>query len=212
MIERTERELTPAEKRTLEQRAKRLEATRTRTMMGSMAAAAVISALLCVATLAASDAPRFVIIAFWTVLALVIGLWVGGENRRDFQRQVRALREGLNHNRARVLRVRSDRVAEFDEVEDEGACYAFQASDDEMVFVCGQQFYADSRFPNSDFSIVEVLASNGAIIDELLRKDGARLEPERRIPVEIKKSLEIPDHLEVVRGDITDLERILPRA
>jgi hypothetical protein len=139
----------------------------------------------------------------------IIGFWVGLESRRGFRLQAGYLRDGLRTNRARVLRVQAAQVVEFEEVEDEGACYAFQVSGDQMLFVCGQEYYADGTFPNDDFSIVEVLASKDVVVEEMMMKAGARVEPERRIPAGVKARLEIPQHLELVRGDISNIEALL---
>jgi hypothetical protein len=49
---------------------------------------------------------------------------------------------------------------EFEGEEDEGACYAFEYGLDASIFVAGQEFY-DDDFPNSDFSIVEILGASG---------------------------------------------------
>jgi len=210
VIQHFERELTATERALLESRAAALDTGHRRGPWQSLAVAFAVGAVLCAATLAASDAPAAVIVPFWAAVMTMIGLWVGLESRRGFRRQAGYLRDGLRSNKARVLRVQSAQVVEFEEVEDEGACYAFQVTGDQMLFVCGQAYYADETFPNDDFSIVEVLASNDVVVEELMMKAGARIEPERRIPAGVKARLEIPQHLDVVRGDISNLEALLP--
>jgi hypothetical protein len=76
--------------------------------------------------------------------------------------------------------VLSERVVEFEEEEDEGACYAFaQDGGASTIFVIGQEFYDDDDFPNSDFAIVEILGGSGRPVDVLVTKRGRKLTPER---------------------------------
>ena len=72
--------------------------------------------------------------------------------------QIPALENALRTNRARAIRVQSERVVEFEEQEDEGACYAFEHDAASVVFIVDQEFYEDDDFPNSDFSMIEILA------------------------------------------------------
>jgi hypothetical protein len=75
----------------------------------------------------------------------------------------------------------------------------------------GQEFYADDNFPNSDFSLATVLGPGNAIVDEIFTKNGAKLEPERRIARDVKDRLTIPDHLEVINADLASIETFLAR-
>jgi hypothetical protein len=172
---------------------------------------AVGCALLAVATLAASDAPASVIIAFWTAMALILTVWIGWpEVRRERQREG-VLNDALRTSRGRATRIASSRMASFDEIEDEGACYAFAIDDHTAVFVVGQQFYESAEFPNDDFELVQVLASNGAVLDELLITHGRKLAPERTIAAAVKATLEIPQLLETVSASLDQIEASLRR-
>jgi hypothetical protein len=175
-------------------------------------AAAAICMLLGILTLLASDAPRLLIIAFWLLIWLVLTLWLGLPWRRLMRGQVKMFSEAIHANRAREIRLQATRVVEFEEEEDEGACYAFDDDGKSAVFVCGQEFYEDDDFPNTDFSIVEILGEQGQTIDAFLIKRGRKLKPERVVPAAVKNRLELPDHLTVVLGTLDHIEESLPRA
>lgn len=100
-------------------------------------------------------------------------------------------------------------MLEFEEIEDEGACYAFQISDEEILFIEGQEFYSSAKFPNTDFEIVRIFDSRGNLAEQLIHKLGIRLKALRQVPAPIKVSLRMPEHLERVRGRLQDLEQIL---
>ena len=99
--------------------------------------------------------------------------------------------------------------AEFEEVEDEGACYAFELSDNRLVFITGQEFYEGARFPSLDFSLVHLLDDAGQTVDLVIEKRGAKAAPARTIPASMKQSLEPPEHLELRPGTIETLEQSL---
>lgn len=77
------------------------------------------------------------------------------------------------------------------------------------MFVVGQEFYEDDDFPNTDFSMVEILGAAGGPIDVLLKKDGRKLPPERVIAASVKNGLELPQHLDVLPVALDRLERTL---
>ena len=168
--------------------------------------------LLWLWTMWASDASRIVITGFWLVAGGAIAMWV----RRDMHVHAGQLREtadrlasALHRNAADVYDVRARAFAEFEEVEDEGACYAFELDGNRMVFISGQEFYESTRFPSLDFSLVYILDEAGAPIDMTIEKRGPRTPAARVIPAAAKSALDIPDHLEVRAGTIDDLERLL---
>ena len=218
-VQELERTLTETEKRELEARIRRLQSIVRFSLPKAATASIIVCGALAALTLVVSDAPRAVIVGFWVALAVLFTLWIGLPGRTGPRRQAMALEAALRYNRARVFRVQSTRVVEFDEIEDEGACYAFDISDGlpagalakagRVIFVQGQEFYADADFPNSDFSLVDVLGPGDVIVDALITKDGARLEPERHIKREVKDRLIIPDHLEMIETDLARLESAL---
>jgi len=211
VIEEFDRPLQPEERDEVARRLDRETSAATTVVFRTGAATASVCVLLALWTLAASDAPRSIVIAFWSVLAVLLTLWIAAPQRRSRARQAAALSDALRANRARELRIQSSRVVEFEEIEDEGACYAFEADNARVLFVCGQEFYADDVFPNADFSLVTVLGSAGQPADSLIQHRGRKLEPERVVKSAIKRALQIPDHLETVAGPLVDIEYRLPR-
>ncbi len=105
--------------------------------------------------------------------------------------------------------MRASGFAEFEEIEDEGACYAFAIDEGRLAFVEGQDFYAGARFPSLDFSLVYVLDEAGQSVDMLIDKRGPKAAPTRIVPAAIKKTLDVPSHLELRAGTLADLERVL---
>jgi len=163
-------------------------------------------------TLLTSDTPWLVVTVFWLVVGGGIALWVGRDARRDagtLEGMARGLESALRRNAADAYDVRARSFAELEEVEDEGACYAYELEHDRLVFITGQEFYASARFPSLDFSLVYVLDERGRPVDMLIEKRGARATPARTIPASVKRRLDVPQHLEVRTGKIDDLEACL---
>ena len=182
---------------------------------GALGKAAISSLLVCgllaMLTSAASDAPLWIILLFWSALGLVFTLWIGVPAQRVMQEHESVLSDALLASRARVTRVQSERVVEFEEEEDEGACFAFDYRDQTSVFIVGQQFYEDDDFPNSDFSIVDLLGTHGRPVDSMLVKAGRKLVPARIVPADIKRLVQVPDHLSVIGAPLDRVEAALPR-
>ena len=160
-------------------------------------------------TLMASDAPRLVVLTFWAGLWAVFTLWIGLPQRKLMRSQIPVLEDALRTNRVHEIRVQSTRVVEFEEEEDEGACYAFETEPGSVTFIVGQEFYEDDDFPNSDFSMIEILGQRGQPVDVLLTKRGRKLVPLRVIPAAMKNRLELPEHLTEVRVSLESVEAAL---
>ena len=165
-------------------------------------------------TLLASDAPWIIITAFWLVVGGGITLWVRKDMRTHaghLEGIARGLESALRRNEADAYDVRASSFAELEEIEDEGACYAFQLDGNRLVFISGQEFYESARFPSLDFSLLYILDERGERVDMFIDKRGARTAPARTIPAGVKKNLDVPDHLEVRIGRIDDLEDSIGR-
>jgi hypothetical protein len=100
-------------------------------------------------------------------------------------------------------------MAELEEEEDEGACYALQLENNKIIFVTGQDDYASAWFPNTDFSLVEIYGDGNVLVEGFIEKNGKKLTPQRTISAKVKSKLRIPDHLEVIDGGPGDLENLL---
>jgi len=168
--------------------------------------------VLWLATILASDAPPLVITGFWLVVGLGLALWTRRDMSRDarsFDAMASRLQSALKANAADDYVVKARAFAEFEEIEDEGACYAFELFDNRLVFILGQEFYEGARFPSLDFSLVDVLDEAGQAVDMLIEKRGAKAAPARTIPASQKGRTELPEHLEVRPGTIDKLEEAL---
>jgi hypothetical protein len=190
----------------------RLAKARTEGMMALVktgGASAAVCGVLAILALFASTAPRALVVAFWALLWLVFTVWIGLPWRRLMRGQEDNLAEAIRTNRAREIRLQTTRVVEFEEEEDEGACYAFDHDGHAAVFIVGQEFYEDNDFPNTDFSMVEILGHRGQAIDVLIVKRGRTLRPERIIPAAVKNGLELPEHLTIVPGELERIEALL---
>jgi len=153
--------------------------------------------------------PWWIITLFWIVVGGAIALWTYIPEKRKLAADLAKFEKAVTQCKAIVVQVRSDRVVEFEEVEDEGACYAFQLQDGRIRFVDGQDYYAAARFPNTDFSLVHILGEDGELLECQITKHGQKLKPVRTITANVKSNLKVPWHLEIIEGNVDDLERLL---
>lgn len=209
LLEPTRRPLTVTEQRLIRARIRSFAARRDRAAAVALPVTGGIVLVLWLLTILASDAPWAIVTGFWLVVGAMLGVWV----RRDmtkpagqFGSMVSGLESALRRNEADVYDIRARSFAELEEIEDEGACYAFELEDDRLVFIAGQEFYEAARFPSLDFSIVYVLDERGATIDMIVDKRGGKTSPARTIGAAAKRTLAVPDHLAVIEGSLEDLE------
>jgi hypothetical protein len=208
VLEFHRRPLKPSEMRLLRARIRSQAARRRRASKVYFPIVGVIILALWLWTVLASDASLVFITAFWLIVGCAITLWVRRDIRRlagNSESMVGGLESALRRNAADVYDVRARAFAEFEEVEDEGACYAFELEGDRLVFVVGQEFYSRARFPSLDFSLVYILDESGRTVDMLIDKRGPRTAPARTIPAAVKGKIDIPQHLETQTGRIDDL-------
>ena len=214
-LEAKRRPLTATERRLLQAKARSLSKRGRRTATIYVPIGAAVIFALWLATIAVSDAPWTIITLFWIVVGGVIGLWVRRDMRKDaghLEGMAERLRSALKRNEADAYDVRARSFAEFEEIEDEGACYAFELEDGRLVFISGQEFYAGAKFPSLDFALVYILDEQSRPVDMLIEKRSPRAAPARTIPGATKQKLELPDHLEMISGRIETLEAVLRQA
>lgn len=207
-----ERALTANERAQVSARLTTAAAGRRAALARTALSSLIVCGLLAIVTFAFSDSPWWLILLFWSALVIVLTLWIGVPEQRTMREHESMLSDALLASRARVWRVQSERVVEFEEREDEGACYAFEYRGQTSVFIIGQQFYEDDDFPNSDFSLVDLLGTHGRTVDSMLVKTGRKLTPVRVVPADVKRLVQIPDHLTVVGAPLDRVEAALPRA
>ena len=211
-LEPTRRPWTSSEQRLVRARIRDLEARGRRGRAVAAPIAGGVVLVLWLATMLASDAPPLVITGFWIVVGLGLALWTRRDMTRDahtFAAIAARLQTALKTNAADVYTVKARAFAEFEEVEDEGACYAFELADNRLVFIAGQEFYEGAKFPSLDFSLVHLLGDAGQTVDLAIDKRGPKARPARTIPSSMKQSLELPEHLELRPGTIETLEQSL---
>jgi hypothetical protein len=206
------RSLTETERRVIRAKIRSLSARGRRASTISFPIAGALILVLWIWTILASDAPWLVVTIFWIVVGGFITLWVRRDMRAhggQLEGMAQRLEAALKRNEADVYDIRAKAFVEFEEIEDEGACYAFDIGDNQLVFVTGQEFYESARFPSLDFSLVYVLDETGQSVDMLIDKRRPKTGPVRTIPAAIKQRLVVPEHLEVRVGRIDNVERSL---
>ena len=208
-LESSRRPLKPAETRFLQAKIKNLSGQGRRTSKVYLPIVAAIIVVLWLVTILVADAPWYVITAFWFVAGAVLALWSARDAKKDaadLESRAQGLQSALRRNAADVYDVQAKDFVEFEEIEDEGASYAFELEDGRALFISGQEFYPGAKFPSLDFSLVYFLDEKSQTVDMQIEKRGSRASPQRLIPAAIKERLEIPEHLETRPGGIAHLE------
>lgn len=171
----------------------------------------VVMSLLCAASLFLSEIPWPIVVGFWLAVGVVTGLWNYSSETRRSKGLIGQAARVLTRNEVFETTIRSTAMVEFEEEEDLGARYAFQISDYRITLVTGQDFYPSARFPNTDFSIVDVRNDAGQTTDRWIVKRGRKLSPVRVVPAKMAQTLAYPRHLQTIAGRLEDLEQILSR-
>ena len=213
-LEPSLRPLTGPERRRLEERAEELRRSARAGDRGVVLIAAGGAAVLWLLTLLASDASWVVVTVFWAAAGTLLAHWV----RRDQRAAGRALEataaqvdSAARRGAAEAYDITARRYLEFEEVEDEGACWAFELDGGRVVFLTGQEMYAAPGFPSLEFSLVHPLDERGRAADLWIEPRGEPVPPARVVPADVKMRLAdvLPGHLEVVRADLDRLEESL---
>jgi hypothetical protein len=101
-------------------------------------------------------------------------------------------------------------VVEFENKRDrKKGWYAFQIDDDQIVFVRTTFCQSSRRFPNSDFSLVDIADEKGNIVAGFARSHGDPLRPIRSLSEQEAAGLRAPAHMEIVSGDLTQIDTFL---
>ena len=147
----------------------------------------------------------------WVSLATAFYIWSHFTEKPKLRAEASRYEWAVARSEARVVHIQSDEMVEFEEEEDEGACYAFRVGHNRIVFIRGQDFYSSAKFPNNDFSLVHIHDANGSPLETFVEKTGTKLKPVRQIPATLKSKMRIPDHLQVIDGSLDHLEQLLAR-
>src|SRR5579871_836331 len=188
-------------------RKRRLEVLRCGVVFFSLIFFIIFAGAIIVATTLDKKGPAwYYCCLFAAVITFPISLWSYLDLKAEFIADVRLVENALLRNEACVIRIQATAMVEFEEEEDEGACYAFQLDEGQMIFISGQDFYPSAKFPNSDFSIVNIYADDEQLVESLMEKHGHKLEAVRKISSRTKSGMNIPDNLEIVEGELIQIE------
>lgn len=213
-LEPTLRPLTGPERRRLEERADELRGSARAGGRRVVLIAAGGAAVLWLLTLLASDASWVVVTVFWAAAGSLLALWVRHDQRsagRALEAMAAQVESAVRRGEAEAYDITARRYLAFEEVEDEGACWAFELGGGRVVFLTGQEMYAEPGFPSLDFSLVHPLDESGRAADLWIEARGEPVPPARVVPADVKMRLAdaLPGHLEVVRADLDRLEESL---
>lgn len=213
-VEPRRRPLAPAERRLLRCKIRRYRVRPAEVERRVGLIVAGTAGVLWFLTLLASEAPWPWVTVIWFGLGVLLYVWVLRDLRREMEHlpaMRSSIESALRRNEVESFDVVAEAYAEFEEVEDEGACYAFDLGDGRIVFLAGQQFYPSSRFPSLDFSVVCPLDEDGGSADMWIEKRGPAAAPDRVVPAAVKRELaeQIPGPLDVVRGSLDEIEACL---
>ena len=114
-------------------------------------------------------------------------------------------------DRAVEIQIQSDSVAMFEAGTKYGPAYAFQVGDNDIVLIAYDKAHPSARFPNADFSLVDLFTEQKKPAVGLLEKRGKRIEPLKTIPSEMRARLKMPEHLSVIQGKVSEIESLFAR-
>ncbi len=117
----------------------------------------------------------------WLGIGIPMTLWSYAGARSDVAKVIGRFESARRENNAYTFRIETEQYVDFEEEEDEGACYAFQLDRGRIVFVSGQEFFSSPHFPNNDFCLVEIRTQDGLAIIGHIERRGHKVEPTRTI-------------------------------
>lgn len=131
--------------------------------------------------------------------------------RQDKQNRVMicTLSDALQNGTAVEEIVKSDRMMEVKELEDEGACFLFEVEDKKLLLLFGQEYYPGTKFPSTDFSLIQILDSKKNPVEFFIEKRGEKLKPYRTIPAKDGLKQIIPYDQKFINCGIDELEEHL---
>jgi hypothetical protein len=211
-VRSTTRLCSDKERRFLRNQRSALQRRRSSLWQRSTFAYVVIFGILAILTLWAEGKNPGFVLGFWGVLGGLITIPGFVQEWRRLSQKITAYDKAIASASAEDLTISARRFWEFEEQEDEGACYAFELVSGGVIFISGQDFYPGGRFPTTDFSIVEFRDSAGCVLDMIIEKRGTRTAPARVISAKQKAHLEIPEHGSFIPGTLDEVYAKLSRA
>ncbi|NLD35810.1 MAG: hypothetical protein GX654_02990 [Desulfatiglans sp.] len=173
-----------------------------------------ISGFLCfLGSISTDDQPPFwFYLLIFIVPGLVWTLWFFIKKMKDEKAiisRIQTYKDASNNGTVKVTRIKTDRMFEAEEYEDEGACYFFEVEKDKVFLIMGQEYYSTTNFPNSDFSIIEIIDTKGQLVDSIIEKQGKKLKPLRLIPREDKIKIDLTNDNKLIPCSLDHIESYL---
>ena len=128
------------------------------------------------------------------------------QQNKGSSRMIAVLNDAIINGKARVETISCKRFIEVEEFEDEGVCYLFEIEDKRLFLLFGQEYYSDSRFPSTDFSIVDILDAKRNSVESYLEKRGEKLKPYRIISASDKIKEVIPYDEKFINCGLDELD------
>jgi len=122
---------------------------------------------------------------------------------------IHAIDDVLQNGTAVEEIIKSDRMIEVQEHEDEGACYLFEVEDKKLLLLFGQEYYPGTKFPSTDFSLIQILDSKKNTVEFFIEKRGEKLKPYRTIPAKDRLKQIIPYEQKFINCGIDELDEHL---
>jgi len=146
----------------------------------------------------------------WLGLGIVIGWWAYRDVRPHAHVLQERFRSALRQNTACEIRVRSKMVIQCVNKQDrKKSWYAFQIDDGHVVFISARFSHRLRRFPTSDFSMVDIADEKGRVVAGYVRNHGNPIAVTRTISYHEAAALRVPDHMEIMRGDLKEIDKLL---
>lgn len=205
MLERTERELSPAEQQSLSRRIADERKRARKFFKPPIIVVGLVVGVMCIVILLTSNAPKLVIAIFGIVLWLGLTVWNCYEENERSKPRIRELESALEKNRAQVLRLQATAVAVIKENDDEGDWYVFELSGEKLFFLSGYDFPVSKKFPNTDFEIVQVIGARSCLLHQTIKTYGQKL----AVMKTVKSGNRFPNNHEVLDGRLSELESLL---
>lgn len=163
------------------------------------------------ATRADKSGPSWRVFAvFWLVVGTAITVWAYRDVKPHAHVLQEKLRSALRQNAACEIRIISSMVIQCENRQDrKKGWYGFQFDDDHIVFVSVRFCQRVRGFPTSDFSMVDIADEKGKIVAGYARNHGDPLVPLRTISGQEAARLRIPEHMEIVSGNLTQIDTLL---
>lgn len=170
-----------------------------------------LALIICVLGYAASDNPMptwFYFIIFFgagTIWAVSFSFYEKRKSQ-EIKDQYLAIIDAINNGKAIAKRIKSNKVIELEEYEDEGASYFFEVNSGKLFYLSGQDYYSTPKFPNTDFSIIGLIDSAGNLVDSIIEKNGKKLEPYKTISAKQKLSMYTPPNESIIDCNAEEIE------